>query len=240
MNPKIKFKIDQSCDLRSLKAFIKESRLDNGRNLEWAIFKKHPALRSSIKRNSADYSFLKKYIARQYQVNAPDISKKFNRHEADWLKCEQRFFGLVEDLFPGGAWPRGRYIAYATIWGMFPRFLEDKTFQIPIQHRSRKYISVIIAHELLHFIFYEYVRRHYHHYKDPYHSFFVWHISEIFNSLVQDSPSWLAVFKKKTMPYPEHQKIIAQIRKKFPDPTVLKADGLIEEIEPLVKKMMGE
>ena len=239
MNPKVKFKIDARKDLKSLKAFISEAGFDDGRNLEWAIFKKHPALRSVIKNGKdVNYAFLERYIAEIYKTNKKAISVNFNRYETNWRKQEKKFFALVSDLFPDTRWPKGKYIAYATIWGMFPRFLEDKTFQIPARYRSKHYVSVIIAHEMLHFIFYERIRRKYPQYKNPEHSFLVWHISEIFNSLIQDSPTWLRVFKKKTMPYPEHKKIIAKIRKRHPDPAILKADGLIREIQPLANKLI--
>jgi hypothetical protein len=239
MNPKVKFKIDIRKDVKTLKAFVNESGFDDGRNLEWALFKKHPALRNFIKGgNDIDYDFLGRYIATVYEANKKTISANFERYEADWRKQEKRFFAFVRELFPNTRWPKGKYIAYATIWGMFPRFLEDKTFQIPIKYRSRRYVSVIIAHEMLHFMFYEHIRRNYPQYKDPEHSFLVWHISEIFNSVIQDSPSWLAVFKKKTMPYPEHKRIIAALRKRYPDPTASRADGLIQTIVPLAGKLI--
>jgi hypothetical protein len=231
MNPKVKFKIDPKKDLATAKSFINESGFDDGRNLEWIFFKKYPELRRVVKgAQNTDYKFLNRYITKTYRLNGKIALANFKNYEADWRKLEKKYFIFVKELFPNTSWPKGRYIAYGTIWGMFPRFLDDKTFQIPIKYRSRRYISVIIAHEMLHFIFYEHIRRNYPQYKDPEHSFLVWHISEIFNSLIQDSPAWLKVFKKRTMPYPEHEKIIIALRKRYPDPAALKADNLIKEI----------
>jgi len=239
MNPKVKFKIDPKRDLATAKAFISESGFDDGRNLEWAIFKKHPALRGIIKNaKNTNYKFLNSYIIKVYQLNGKIAPANFKHYEGDWRKLEKKYFALVGGLFPNTAWPKGKYVAYATIWGMFPRFLDDKTFQIPIKYRGNRYVSVIIAHEMLHFMFYEHIKRNYPRYKDPEHSFLVWHISEIFNSLVQDSPTWLKVFKKKTMPYPEHEKIIMSLRKQYLNPATLQANDLIQKIAPLAVKLM--
>jgi len=239
MNPKVKFKIDPKKDLATAKSFISESGFDDGRNLEWVFFKKYPELRGAVKGiQNTDYASLGRYITGKYKKNQKVVVRNFKNYEADWRKIEKNYFALVGDLFPETAWPNGKYVAYATIWGMFPRFLKDKTFQIPIKYRSRRYVSVIIAHEMLHFMFYDHIKRNYPQYKDSEHSFLVWHISEIFNSLIQDSPSWLAVFKKKTMPYPEHEKIITTLRKRYPNPIMLKADGLIREIAPFAGKLI--
>ena len=238
MNPKVKFKIDAKKDLLTFKAFITEAGFDDGRNLEWAIFKRHPQLRKIVKKKSGiDYLFIKKYIEGLYKKNIVAVTANFKIYEVNWKKKENQFFDLVKDLFYNRPWPKGKYIAYSTIWGMFPRFLEDKTFQIPIKYKSNKYINVIIAHELLHFMFYDYFCENYPRYKHPKNSICVWHISEIFNSLVQNSPIWLNVFKKETMSYPEHEKIISQLKKRYKDSASLKVKNLISDIEPLVKTL---
>jgi len=239
MNPKVKFKIDARKDLQTFKSFIKEAGFDDGRNLEWAIFRRHPQLRKIVKKEGGvDYHFIAKYIARIYKENARVAAANFKVYEINWRRKENRFFDLVKDLFYGRQWPKGKYIAYSTIWGMFPRFLEDKTFQIPIKYKSKRYINVIIAHEMLHFMFYDYFRKNYPRYKNPESSFYVWHVSEIFNSLVQNSPAWLNVFVEKTMSYPEHEKIIAKFKKKYKDPVLLKANELICDIRPFIKKLL--
>lgn len=133
------------------------------------------------------------------------------RHQKYWEKIASNYFLMVDELFGGRHWPRGKYIAYGTIWGMYPRNLKDKTFQIPYWHRTPKYIPVVIAHELLHFMFYDYFYSHYPKYRRPKQNFFVWHISEIFNIIVQNSPAWINRFKLKSLGYPEHKKMIRHL-----------------------------
>lgn len=241
MNPKVKFKIDVQKDLQSLSAFVDQSVLDNGRSLRWAIFKKHPLLRKAIKDGKIiDQVFAEKYISATYQKNAKTAVKNMRRYERDWQKIEKVFFKMTDDIFHNSPWPTGKYIAYTTIWGMFPRFLSDKTFQVPMKYRRKQYIPVTIAHEMLHFRFYAYVEKHYPRYRDPERNFLLWHISEIFNILVINSPAWQKVFGIKNMPYPEHRKIIAKLREKYQEPSSFNIDRMIRDIHLCAKKLIRE
>lgn len=112
---------------------------------------------------------------------------------------------------------------------MYPRFLDDKTFCVPYFHKREKYINVIIAHEMLHFIFYDYFYKRYPEYNESKYNFFVWHVSEIFNSLIQNSKEWLDVFCEEIITHPEHNKIIKKIR-----------DLKINEINVLIDKIIEE
>ena len=98
---------------------------------------------------------------------------------------------------------------------MYPRFLDNKTFQIPYRHKKPSYVPVIVAHEMLHFMFYDYFLSRYKKYgADKYHMF-VWNVSEIFNEVVQGSPKWLEVFGDSATGYPQHEKIVARLQKRF-------------------------
>ena len=200
MYPKLKFKIDYKRDIKTFFAFNNEADFDDGRNLEWAILRKYPKFKKYKNGNKLD--ILKKtvsdFVKSVYLKNKKTISKNINLYQENWLKIEKDYFLLVDGLFNGHIWPKGKYIAYPTIWGMYPRFLEDKTFQIPYKYKNRKYVSVIIAHEMLHFIFYDYFNRKYPKYKLKKYSFFVWNISEIFSSVIQNSPRWLKIFRIKS------------------------------------------
>ena len=206
-HPKVKFKIDTTKDLRTFRAFVNDSKYDGGRSLRWGIFRKHP----SVCRFMNDRKRVDAYIRSIYKKRAGDMAEALEFYRKQWKAKENVFFSLTDKLFPGFFWPKGKYIAYLTIWSMFPRFLEDKTFQIPFRYRRKKYVNVIIAHEMLHFIFYEWFYKQYPRYRQPRYNYFVWNVSEIFNVLIQDSYPWIRTFGMKTMPYPEHKKIIRRI-----------------------------
>ena len=113
---------------------------------------------------------------------------------------------------------------------MYPRFLENKTFQIPYRHRFPNYVPVVIAHEMLHFMFYDYFYQRYPKYNKPEKNFFVWHISEIFNTLIQNSPEWLRYFKRKSMGYPEHEKIVKKLGREWYRKNTWDLDEIVGQI----------
>ena len=61
-------------------------------------------------------------------------------------------------------------------------YFEDKTFQIPIKYKNKKYVNAIIAHELLHFMFYDYLEKSITPINYPEET--VWQLSELFNTLI--------------------------------------------------------
>ena len=210
-HPHIKFYASPIKDSKTAALFIKEAKYSGGQNLEWAFYAKYPELRSSALKDARTINDL---IKKKY-ANIIGLRQQLAQHEQRWNKISKKYFALVEDLFGARVWPKGKYVAYGTIWGMYPRFLEDKTFQIPYKHKHPRYILVVIAHELLHFMFYDYFFEIYPKYRANKYNFFVWNVSEIFNTVIQNSSSWIRVFKTESMSYPEHEKIVAKILKKF-------------------------
>ncbi|MDD3998782.1 MAG: hypothetical protein PHR98_01595 [Candidatus Shapirobacteria bacterium] len=212
MHPKIKFKIDPKKDISTFFDFLKDAKYDEGRNFEWAILKHHPYFKKF--NGEIDKKIVKDFVFKYYSKNKKAIEKNIITHENNWKKIEKDFFKLAHDLFLDTKWPKGKYIAYTTMWSMYPRFLDDKTFQIPAISKKKKVASFIIAHEMLHFIFYEYFLNKYKKYKSHKYDFFVWHVSEIFNVIIMNRPEWQKILKNKDDGYPEHGKIIEKLSKK--------------------------
>jgi len=237
MNPKLKFKIDYKKDIQTFFDFNNSADYDNGRTLEWAFFRKFPFLKKYKEGNTLKISKEEviDFVESVYEKEKETMRKNLSLYQDNWQEKDKEFYSLISELFDSKFWPKGKYIAYSTIWGMFPRFLKDATFQIPYKYKNRKYINVIIAHEMLHFIFYNYFYKKYPKYKKDEHNFLVWNISEIFNVIVQNSSKWLKVFEVKTMDYPEHQKIIKKLESKYSQKSDWKIDDLISDIINLIK-----
>lgn len=227
MHPRVKFKMSPDKDISSFFNFLEERQYDNGRNFEWAVLKYHPYFNRF--QNNLEFSVTKKeaqkYVFEFYLKNQKQIEKNFVLFEKKWRAKEKAFFALVEKIFPNTPWPKGKYIAYSTIWSMYPRFLQDKTFQIPGITRNKKAVVLIIAHELLHFIFFDYFMRKYKKYKSHKYDFFVWHVSEIFNSIILRQEEWQNLLESQNQDYPEHEKIISKLMKEK-----MSAEELIEKI----------
>jgi len=229
MIPKIKFKIDPRKDVSTFFDFLIDSKYDEGRNFEWAILKHYPYFKKF--NNKIDKKIVEDFVFKYYLKNKDIIEKNLLVNENNWRKIEKDFFDLASNLFPKTKWPKGKYISYTTMWSMYPRFLDDKTFQIPAISKKKKVINFIIAHEMLHFIFYEYFFNKYKKYKSHKYDFFAWHVSEIFNVIIMNRPEWQKILKNKDEGYPEHRKIIQKLSKKG-----YTLDGLMENIMTEVNK----
>ena len=215
MHPRIKFRRNEKKDLEIVHTFIKDAEYDKGMSLVWAVFNKYPQLKKLFNENKGyeikDESVLSHFIYKKYHDRQMAMDRALEQHKKCWEQMAPRYFSLVDTLFNNRTWPEGNYIDFGTIWGMYPRFLKDKTFQVPYWHRTPRYVSVVIAHELLHFMFYDYFYERYPRYHRPKDNLFVWNISEIFNTVVQNSPEWVDCFELKSIGYPEHKKIVARI-----------------------------
>ena len=239
-HPNVTFRRNAKKDLETILAFTKESVYDNGRNLNWAAFTKYPGLKKYFD-NEKGYKInnlqaLRNFIDTAYRTKQTKMDRALEGHEKRWTKIAPTFFSLVDSLFHGRKWPRGKYIAFGTIWGMYPRFLEFQTFLIPFWHRSPRYVSGVIAHELLHFMFYDYFYERYPKYNRPKYNYLVWQISEIFNTIIQNSPIWVGHFKLKSMGYPEQEKIVKRISRSMYRSKTFETDGLVDEIIKGVNK----
>lgn len=238
--PKLQFLIDTKKDISTFFSFVEDAQYDDGRSLEWAVFKYHPSLKSNFEgvKFIGKAEDIEKFVLDQYKEKRLIAEKNMALYEKQWLEKEKTFYTLVKELFPETTWPEGKYIVYPTIWSMYPRFLEDKTFQVPIQTEKERYVNVIVAHEMLHFIFYEYFFQSYPRYADEDHEFFSWHVSEIFNTVIQNSSRWMSVFKLETMGYPEHEAIVKTLSEKHIVSEKFNTDVLITDIVSEVKKLL--
>lgn len=236
----ISFRTDANKDVTSFFCFVVDAEYDGGRSLEWAVLDKYPECKTWF----ADGTFVGKrsdvvrFVKEKYAEHADIIDTNLASYEQKWRVVEPKFHELVRGLFGTHPWPKGKYVAYPTIWGMFPRFLDNKTFQLPFKFRNKRYVNVVIAHEMLHFIFYDYFFKHYPKYEGDDYDMLSWHVSEIFNTVVQNSEPWLKVFSVPTMGYPEHEKIVARLSRIHTGKDGWRTDDLIRDILVEAEKLV--
>lgn len=238
-SPRLTFSIDPEKDISTFFSFVEDAKYDEGRNLEWAVFKGHPELRRYFKNTKfvAKQSDISEYIEKIYARDKERMFEWRQYCENLWNKNEDRYFSIVQGLFDSSFWKEGKYIAYPTLWGMYPRFLQDKTFQLPYTEKKREKLLFIIAHEMLHFIFYEYFFSKYPKYREGDYDFFLWNVSEIFNTVVQGSKSFPRDMNDPESAYPEHEDIVSHLQKEYKEVSRENVDTLIETIMQMVKKM---
>ncbi|MFH1585109.1 MAG: hypothetical protein ABIB12_03225 [Patescibacteria group bacterium] len=232
MHPKVRFYVSCKKDVEAFFCFLRDTRYDKGRAFREAVLLKHPSLRQyvSLERHSANKTAIEGYVRNFYARNRFSINSNLGVYKKNWFEIQDQFYALADEIFPSRYWPKGKYIAYPTMWGLYPRYLEDKTFQVPFAHPRTKYVNVVIAHEMLHFIFYQYFFAKWPKYKENEYSFFVWNVSEIFNTVVQNSPRWFKVFELPSLGYPEHEKIVKILQEKYCGTSNLDVIMLIQEI----------
>ncbi len=234
--PKIVFKIDYKIDVQTLGALLKESNSKLGKqSLKWAL-EPHPLLKKVLKDKYISISYqqelITSYVLDFYKKNLKKINSQTIEIQTAWENVEIKYFEFLNRIFNGYPWPKGKYVAFPTILGIYSRNIKDKTFQFPYEHSIAGYPLAVIAHEMLHFIFYDYFFKNYPQYKKVKNSLFVWHISEIFNSVIQKTEEWKKIFKVQALDYPQHAQIIRKLEKKYKHKIILNflVDDIIREV----------
>jgi hypothetical protein len=220
-HPNLKFLIKPEEDIVVYFAFEKESKIfeSSFKILENYFFKKHPRIKilKQIQSKKKRKKFLENYVAEYYKSHKEWIRKKVQEIQRKWEKTQKQFFSLTDKLFQNHFWPKGNYQGFVTIWGIFPRDIKRKIFQFPYKGEVFKRVEVIIAHEMLHFLFYDYLYKHFPQYKACKFAYPVWILSEAFNEAVMEESQWQKIFPKQSQFYKETiltRKKIKELRKK--------------------------
>ena len=187
--PPIEFSCDSDTDKQICWGFFRLGRgvfLD-GLNLEYPI-KDEEATKAKISQAIDDF----------YKDNQEGIAERVKQAEINWIKVEDSFYKKVDKLFSGYAWPKPdgeikEYQAIGSILGIFPRDIYRKTFAFPANPLKNKFNpNLVIAHEMLHFITYDYLEKIYnldpseHNSQD--NKF--WQFTENLNALIEAEPMW--------------------------------------------------
>lgn len=242
MHPKIKFIIDKDRDSQTLETLVAESRCGDPSIIGLAFFNHYPELEKYIKsREDGDFyveniNSVKNFINQEYEKNIDLMKVNMESREKAWENKKEKYFKLVDDLFEDKYWPKGKYIAYSTIWGIYPKFLDEKSFQIPVIRMDDNYAVSVIAHEMLHFIFYEYFLKNYQDYNMEDNSFFIWNVSEAFNEVVQNHPRWLKEFINGSDVYGGREMVVKRLQKIYYQDDRINTINLIDDIILEIKK----
>jgi hypothetical protein len=155
-----------------------------------------------------------------YRVNKKEIEKGLAEVSREWKRVEKRYYRIIDQIFHGYRWPKGKYAGYVSIYNMYPRNLKYKYFFFPYSG-GRISPTKVIAHEMLHFIFFDYLK---HRYgidqstkfagKDPK---YVWQVSEVFNDTIENWAPYKKIFnlEKESKPYPGCEKIFVTMKRQW-------------------------
>ncbi|MFH1657589.1 MAG: hypothetical protein ABH919_03915 [bacterium] len=222
--PKLIFKENKTLDLEVALSF-KNIKAGGVNFRETGILAPHPSLK---KYKTLSQTVLKNYISSYYLEHKEELSCTCKKTEGEWKNIAPKFFSLTKELFHNSPWPKGKYICYLSIWNCNPRNLQAKTFQI---FYKNKFCRETIIHEMLHFMFYDYLFKNYKICKEKKYLETIWNISEVFNVVIQNSPLWRKILKtEEEEAYPAHKELVRKMKQKWK--TKQDIDYLIKEVLP--------
>jgi hypothetical protein len=212
---KLRFYLNKKLDERMAEEFLNIQ--GGGINFGEGIIKIHPKLKlaKSLNDIAQRKKFIHAYCDSYYRTHKTAIFRKIKSVRKVWRKQEKEYIATTEDFFGGFQFPKGKYIAYASIINCNPRFLESKTFQFFYKKPLADAVYTI-AHELLHFIFFDFIRKKFKKETKHLSEAQLWDLSEIFNVVVLKSPRYCQIVNQKfVIPYPDHRRYINKFEKAY-------------------------
>jgi len=201
--PRVRFRLNKNLDKKTAIDFLGFTY--GGINFANGILNVHPEIKKSIFN----------YIDNFYKKKGRFLKRLANNFERKWRSREREFFETASKIFKNHPWPKGKYIGYISIFDCNPRFLENKTFQIFYKHKAGP--VYVTAHELLHFVFYDYLTKKRKDLKRKLSDDNLWHLSEIINEIMLSSLPLKTILSIKTRinGYPEFQNHVFYIKNKI-------------------------
>jgi hypothetical protein len=233
----LKFKISSEKDLEIYRGFLETAEVyDVKKDLDIGFYGLYPEMKEIGEDDLSIKEKVKKtetFVNSFYKKHREQIESGGKKTVKDWEGVSEFFYQEVNRILNHHPWPEGKYVGYMTIWGIYPRFLDNRTFSVPYEHSGKDYQKVVIAHEMLHFIFYDYLSKKIPELNEK--EQVLWNLTEIFNVLAQNSPEWLEVFESKTKPYPQHHKLIEKLEQVWQekddlDSFIVKSVEIIESV----------
>jgi hypothetical protein len=186
--PKLKFKFDPKLDSEIAWNFYNNPEYAGVDFWKRGALQYHDEL-VDIKKARNKKIFLSNYVLSLYKQHKDEFEHRKKAIEVLYKKKEQKFFPETKKILKNHPWPKGKYIAYLSIFDFCPRFLDDKIFFVFMYDNNRG-ILFTIFHEMLHFIFYDYCLTKYPKVfkNQDTESGPFWEIAELFNAVIQQTP----------------------------------------------------
>lgn len=198
-HPQIKFLVSPQADIKNSLNFLCES---NDLLKIFLPIELHFFLRTTFNK-SEQKKIITAYTKNIYSLYKNNFQTQLKKIEKKWLKLAPLFYKLTDQIFPNHPWPKGKYYGFATIFRMFPRYLSSRTFFLSTS--NPKLALRTISHEMIHFIFFDYLYQKYHLQEksilknQPKNQ--IWVFSEAFNNMLENWPPYFKFFYTKGSKY---------------------------------------
>lgn len=212
--PAVRFMLNQGMDIQTAVNFLERKKA--GVDFGAGIIKKHPALSSALHAVGADRErIISEYVQGFYRENRSELEDKLGEFEKEWEVSAPEFFRVTDEVFEGYRWPQGKYVAYLSIFNCNPRFLENKTFQAYYQNKAG--ILHNVSHEMLHFIFYDWLNVNLPDFVQQSDKERIWQLSEVFDILAFEQPQYKKFKSQTSGGYTELEIMAAKLREGMKD-----------------------
>lgn len=211
---RLNFRVDLNKDLEIILGFIETSKFfDVKKDLQIGFYNLYPELKKMVTGNNAKQ--IKSFIKDTYKKNENKIENSLITTNEEWQKKTDFFNKEQNKIFNYYKPSNLNCLAYPTIWGIFPRILSERAFFFPYIGKTKNFISFVIMHELMHFIFYDYALMNHPGLfanLDTERGTF-WDLAEVFNFITLSSPEFVTLHKQKNIFfYQQHKKIIPSLK----------------------------
>lgn len=165
--------------------------------------------------NSLTKKDLEKFVEDVYKKKITEISNCSNEIEVNWRKISPSFFNLASIIYKNTTLDK-EYILFPSVWGSFIRDFKNKRISFPYNQGVDKAIFVI-AHELLHIIFYKYLYENHPQIRNLIESKKVWDFSEVINVIIQEQEDWISLFITEPGVYQGHEDLYKKMSELWKD-----------------------
>lgn len=160
INPEVKFELDLELDIWKLKTFSLRTDKPGGMDPSKMVLDKHPMVAIFNEKPLEEREkLIRAYVEEIYNSKSEKLKNYCRMAKDCWEANKEEIYRTCGRLSPNTAWPEGKYVGYITISPPCPRFLDLKTFQFPAA--GPEFAVRIAVHEMVHFIFFEYIRSRY-------------------------------------------------------------------------------
>jgi len=224
MYPLIKLKINIKEDIKNAKGFLSKG----GVWLDWFLPDNLKYVSSKKFTQKERENIIDEYTKHIHTLHKKKIEEGVAKISKQWDAKQKRFYIICDKLFKKHIWPKGKYIGYASIYNMYPRIIRDKTFFFSYNTEHKYNPLATIAHEMLHFIFFDFIHKKYGLKETSMikgeSKKYLWQVSEVFNNVIETWGPYNRIFKTSGKPYPGTERMFVKMKndwKKLNDVDIL-------------------
>lgn len=217
--PKLSLVLDIEKDIENAVGFLTYEK--NPQFLGWFFSRRDiRALLEGASSMKEKKGIIPEYTKRYFAEHGSEIKRGLRDAIRDWKKIEKGYYALADVIFAGHPWPKGEYTGAVSIYTMYPRWIETRTFFFPYVHRKPQFANRVIAHEMLHFMFFDYIFRRYGLREQSKikgrEADYVWKVSEAFNTMIERwQPYKNVIGYDGGKPYPGQEEMYKKMRRQW-------------------------